>query len=257
LLLSNAPWLLGSGKLGTPCERRQRAHLSSAAMFAPPGRPDRCPPGPNARHAWLADLNAGSLWFRSLPGPASIWNATPPPGRVVGSGKSETPWLRTHRAYARSSALGDPEPPLPAPLESPQPAVITATPRTAAIAAAVRLAANNRRRPEGFRAGQPQATRWLVPRDLHTGGDPRSDPAMPESLTGDRSQPGDNSKGETVGLGYRRQQIAQGNRAQAVALEPPSRRDCCGRRARAARVQAIGPVSWPQLPFLGRFTMAG
>jgi hypothetical protein len=33
LLLSNAPWLFGSGKPERPCKRMQRAHLTSAAIF--------------------------------------------------------------------------------------------------------------------------------------------------------------------------------------------------------------------------------
>src|SRR5580704_13743190 len=94
LLLSNAPWLLGSGKPERPCERMQRAHLTSATILWAVSAGDCCPPpGNNGRHVRLAAANTGLLRFRSLPGPPLIWNATPPPAGVVGSGKSATPWL--------------------------------------------------------------------------------------------------------------------------------------------------------------------
>ncbi len=146
LALSNAPWLFGSGKLGTPCERMQRAHRTSAAIFGEGGVEGCAPAGSNAWHAWLADLYVGLLGFRSLPGPASMENATPPPGGVLGSGKSETPWLRIHREYARNFALVDPEPAFPEPFEPPQPAAMSANPSTVVIAAVHRIIIRTKQR---------------------------------------------------------------------------------------------------------------
>jgi hypothetical protein len=133
--LSNAPWLFGSGKLGTPCDRIHRAHRTSAAIFGEGPVAGCTPAGSNARQVWLADLYVGLLEFRSLPGPPLIENATPPPAGVVGSGKSETPCERIHREYARNWALVDADLALPEPFEPPQPAARTANPSTAAIAA--------------------------------------------------------------------------------------------------------------------------
>ena len=94
LLRSNPPWLLGSGKLGSPCERMQRATLTSAAILS--GDPVvGCPLGASALHAWLAARYAGllvlKLWGRSIPIPPL----------VEGSGKFGTPWLRMQREYAK------------------------------------------------------------------------------------------------------------------------------------------------------------
>jgi hypothetical protein len=108
--------------------------------------------------------------FRSLPGPPCTEIEAPPP-LVVGSGKSETPWLRMQWAYARSWAIApceddagvwllllDPAPGTPGPFEPPQPAASTASPSDAAIVAAV-LTGSDRRRPDpraslGARSGR-------------------------------------------------------------------------------------------------------
>ena len=90
----SSPLLVGSGKLGNPCLRRQRANASSAEICAWlragvwVGWP---PPGSRCRHAVLADWNAGdfaavelidSLKFRG----------------ELGSGKLGTPCERMHPA---------------------------------------------------------------------------------------------------------------------------------------------------------------
>ena len=112
----------------------QRAHRTSAAIFGEGGVAVCTPGGSNAWHAWLAALFVGLLGFRSLPGPPLTMNTTPPPGGVLGSGKSETPWLRMHREYATNLVLVDPEPEAREPFEPPQPAARAANPSTAAIA---------------------------------------------------------------------------------------------------------------------------
>jgi hypothetical protein len=126
----------------------QRGHLTSAAILGADSAAGCPPPGNNPRHAWLAALNVGLRRFRSLPGPPWIEIAAPPPGLVMGSGKSETPRLRIQREYAKSWAtpLLDPEPAIPGLLEPPQPAARNAGPSNAAIAA-VHLIRSGRRRP--------------------------------------------------------------------------------------------------------------
>src|SRR5437773_9735319 len=85
----------------------QRANFTSAAIFWADAVVGCAPPGASARHAWLAAMNVGLFGFRSLPGPPCSVIPTPP--LLLGSGKSETPWLRTHRAYARNWAITPPE----------------------------------------------------------------------------------------------------------------------------------------------------
>jgi hypothetical protein len=48
--LPNAPWLFGSGKLGTRCDRIQRAHRTSAAIFGEGRVADCTPAGSIERH---------------------------------------------------------------------------------------------------------------------------------------------------------------------------------------------------------------
>ena len=52
-------------------------------------------------------MNVGFVRSRSLPGRPLIWNETPPPGLLVGSGKSWNPWLRMHVAYASNCTSTD------------------------------------------------------------------------------------------------------------------------------------------------------
>jgi hypothetical protein len=64
----------------------QCAQFTSATIFRADAGGAWSPPGNRDRHAWSAALNLGLSWFKSRPGPALIWNATPPPGTAAGSG---------------------------------------------------------------------------------------------------------------------------------------------------------------------------
>jgi len=151
----------------------QSAHFTSAAIFWAGGGED-CPSSGNSEwHDRSAALNLGSLLFRSLPGPALIWNATPPPGLGMGSGKSEIWWPRMQRAYATARAIAsdefvdedlwlpapDPEAATPGLLCPPQAAPRNANPSTEA-SIAVQLTGRAHSRLDG-RGTSPERCSWL------------------------------------------------------------------------------------------------
>jgi signal transduction histidine kinase len=101
-LLGGGGEVVGSAKLGTPCERMQRASASSWS-FPLSDDPD-WPSGGCASFAqacWAA-LSAGDCGLMSL-GMAS-------PACAVGSGKLGTPCARMHRAYSSSGPPSDAAP---------------------------------------------------------------------------------------------------------------------------------------------------
>ena len=100
----NPPFLFGSGKSGTPCDRMHCANFSSLARFPDPEF--AVPPPRRLEHACLADWYCGEFW--STPSPAVMLNPTDP-FCTVGSGKSGTPCDRMHAAYCSASASASPE----------------------------------------------------------------------------------------------------------------------------------------------------
>ena len=98
----NPPFLFGSGKSGTPCDRMHCANFSSLARFPDPEF--AVPPPRRPAHACRADWYCGEFW--STPSPAVMLNPTDP-FCTVGSGKFGTPCDRMHAAYSSASASPD------------------------------------------------------------------------------------------------------------------------------------------------------
>jgi hypothetical protein len=98
----NPPFLFGSGKSGTPCDRMHCANFSSLARFPDPEF--AVPPPRRLEHACRADWYCGEFW--STPSPAVMLNPTDP-FCTVGSGKFGTPCDRMHAAYSSASASPD------------------------------------------------------------------------------------------------------------------------------------------------------
>jgi hypothetical protein len=99
----NPPFLFGSGKLGTPCERMHCANLMSLARVAGETELD-VPPPRRLWHACLAARYVGEFW--SMPSLAVILNPTDP-FSTVGSGKLDTPCERMHSEYSSASVAPD------------------------------------------------------------------------------------------------------------------------------------------------------
>jgi len=93
------PEAFGSGKFGTPCARMHLARRSACArvmsLFCPLGPAPPAPPGISDWHAFWALSKAGV--FLSSGGIVSC-------PLLGGSGKSDTPWERMHRANFTASA---------------------------------------------------------------------------------------------------------------------------------------------------------
>jgi hypothetical protein len=94
----NPPFLFGSGKSGTPCDRMHLANVSFLARFADPEFAD--PPGRRPWHACRADWYCGEFWSTLVP---EKLNPTDP-FCTVGSGKFGSPCDRMQFAYASACA---------------------------------------------------------------------------------------------------------------------------------------------------------
>ena len=135
LMRKPSPWfgprLLGSGKLELPWARTHRANRRSlaanCALCAGVGNLGFWP-STLAHERWAA-WKAGLDGLTSLPG----WSLSEISPRLLGSGKSGTPWARMHTAYCSAAAckvVGLPAPEPDDPLEH----AAARTPRATVVA---------------------------------------------------------------------------------------------------------------------------
>ena len=92
--------VVGSGKLGSPCSRTQRATASSRSLSVSSEEPEALPPGISPAQAFCADRNAGAA-VSMLDG---MFGSRP---SGSGSGKSGTPCARRHLTYVSASPAFD------------------------------------------------------------------------------------------------------------------------------------------------------
>jgi hypothetical protein len=104
------PWLLGSGKLGTPWVRMHPANLSTASVYDALGEPLPllAPCGRRLRHDCMADWNCGELGLTPLGTKSSI---PLDDVEMAESGKLLTPWERMQAAKANALAWAELAPP--------------------------------------------------------------------------------------------------------------------------------------------------